>query len=88
MNLYRLKAKSITFFVFFLLMQTLLFAQNIKKITIKKNDISLKEALFEVEKQSQMSVGYNESQLNASRRITLNIIKVTVEQAQIGRAHV
>lgn len=81
MNLYRLKAKCITFFCCLLFVQTVLFAQENIKITIVRNDISLREALAEVERQSNMSVAYNESQLNTTQRISLNIKSQTVEHA-------
>lgn len=81
MNLYRLKAKCITFFCCLLFVQTTLFAQENIKITIIKDDISLREALLEVERQSNMSVAYNESQLNTTKRISLNIKSQTIEHA-------
>ena len=51
--------------LFFCLMlaTTVSLAQNGAKVTIKKNSISVIEALKEVERQSGMSVGYNDSQL-------------------------
>lgn len=73
MNLYLLKAKCITFFCCLLFMQTVLYAQSNVRISLKRNDITLREALTEVEKQSKMSVAYNESQLGGNKRISLNI---------------
>ena len=73
MNLYLLKAKCITFFAVCYSRKQVLFAQSNVKITIKKNEITLREALTEVEKQSKMSVAYNESQLGGSKRISLNV---------------
>ena len=61
--------------------QTVLFAQSNVKITIKKNEITLREALTEVEKQSKMSIAYNESQLGGSKRISLNVKGLPLEQA-------
>lgn len=81
MNLYLLKAKCITFFCCLLFMQTALFAQSDVKITIKKAGISLREALMEIEKQSKMSVAYNESQLGGTQRLSLDITKQPVELA-------
>ena len=54
------KTKGRSFMLFFCLMlaTTVSLAQNGAKITIKKNSISVIEALKEVEKQSGMSVGY------------------------------
>lgn len=81
MNLYRLKAKSITFFLCLLFSQTVLFAQSNIKITIKNSEMSLQQALAEVEKQSKMSVAYNESQLGNTKRISLSINGQTLDQA-------
>lgn len=81
MNIYRLKAKIITFFCCLLLSQTVVFAQNAKKISIKKEKVSLKEALTEIEKQTKMSVAYNESQLGADKTISLNVVDATIEKA-------
>lgn len=81
MNLYLLKAKCITFFCCLLFMQTVLFAQSNVKISIVKNEITLREALTEVEKQSKMSVAYNESQLGGNKHISLNVSKLPLEQA-------
>ena len=81
MNLYLLEVKCITFFCCLLFAQTVLFAQSNVKITIKKNEITLREALTEVEKQSKMSVAYNESQLGGSKRISLNVSELPLEQA-------
>lgn len=81
MNIYRLKAKIITFFCCLLLSQAVVFAQNAKKISIKKEKVSLKEALTEIEKQTKMSVAYNESQLGADKTISLNVVDATIEKA-------
>lgn len=43
------------------------------KLSINRNNITIKEALREVEKQSKMSLAYNESKLNASKQISLNL---------------
>lgn len=80
MNLYLLKAKCITFFCCLLLSQTLLFAQSNQKITIKKQNITLREALAEVEKQAQMSIAYNESQLG-NKSLSLNIENQSLDQS-------
>ena len=50
-----------------LLLSTSTFAQNSSaRITIHKKNISVIEALKEVEKQTKLSVGYNESQLKTN----------------------
>ena len=64
-----------------MLATTVSLAQNGAKITIKKNSISVIEALKEVEKQSGMSVGYNDSQLKNKPAITLNIEAASLENA-------
>ena len=77
------KTKGRSFMLFFCLMlaTTVFLAQNGAKITIKKNSISVIEALKEVEKQSGMSVGYNDSQLKNKPAITLNIEAASLENA-------
>lgn len=68
-------AKERSFILFFclLLLHPCTYAQSDVKITIQKKNISVIEALKEVEKQSHMSVGYNDSQLKNKPVITLNI---------------
>lgn len=79
MNLYLLKAKYITLFCCLLFTQTVLFAQNNKKITINKTNITLREVFVEIEKQAKMSVAYNESQLG-SRRVSVNFKNQSLEK--------
>ena len=76
-------AKGRSFILFFclLLMQTSSFAQNSAKITIQKKNITVIEALKEVEKQSDYSVGYNDSQLKNKPALSLDLKGVTVESA-------
>lgn len=62
-------------------MQTPSFAQNSAKITIQKKNISIIEALKEVERQSDLSVGYNDSQLKDKPVLNLNLRAVTLENA-------
>lgn len=54
-------------------MQINIFAQSNVRISIKNDRITIRQALQEVEKQSKMSVAYNESKLNGDRSIQLNI---------------
>ena len=49
------------------------------RITIHKKNISVIEALKEVEKQTKLSVGYNESQLINKPSIDLALEKATLE---------
>lgn len=76
-------AKRRSFMLFFclLMMQTSSFAQNSAKITIQKKNISVIEALKEVEKQSDYSVGFNDSQLKNKPAISLDLKAVALEEA-------
>lgn len=59
-----------------------IFAQNSNaRITIHKKGISVIEALKEVEKQMNLSVGYNESQLKNKPVINLSLEKATLENS-------
>ena len=65
-----------------LLLSTSIFAQNSSaRITIHKKNISVIEALKEVEKQTKLSVGYNESQLKNKPSINLALEKATLESS-------
>ena len=76
-------AKGRSFILFFclLLMQTSTFAQNSAKITIQKKNISVIEALKEVERQSDFSVGFNDSQLKNKPVLNLDLRTATIENA-------
>lgn len=78
-------AKGRSFILFFclLLMQTAAFAQSSAKITIQKKNISVIEALKEVERQSDFSVGFNDSQLKNKPVLNLDLRTVTVENALV-----
>ena len=67
------KGRSFYFFFCLLMMQAPSFAQNSAKITIQKKNISIIEALKEVEKQSDYSVGYNDSQLRNKPVLNLDL---------------
>ena len=77
------KAKGIRFvlFLFMVVIQTTAFAQGGMKITIQKENITVIEALKEVEKQSKLSVGYNDSQLIDKPAINLNLKNIDLEKA-------
>lgn len=64
-----------------LLLSTPTFAQTGARVTIHKKNISVIEALKEVEKQTKLSVGYNESQLKNKPAINLALQKATLEHA-------
>ena len=76
-------AKGRSFLLFFclLMMQAPSFAQSSAKITIQKKNISIIEALKEVEKQSDYSVGYNDSQLRNKPVLNLDLKAVALENA-------
>ena len=76
-------AKGRSFLLFFclLMMQAPSFAQNSAKITIQKKNISVIEALKEIEKQSDYSVGYNDSQLKNKPVLNLDLKAATLEYA-------
>lgn len=77
------KAKRIRFvlFLFTVVIQATAFAQGGMKITIQKENITVIEALKEVEKQSKLSVGYNDSQLIDKPAINLNLKNIDLEKA-------
>lgn len=82
---YMKKAKNriFIFFFCFIASQTFLFAQNNALITIKKNNISVIEALQAIEKQSKMFVAYNESQLKNQKNLDLDINNKKIEDVLI-----
>jgi len=77
------KAKGIRFvlFLFMVVIQVTAFAQGSIQITIQKENITVIEALKEVEKQSKLSVGYNDSQLIDKPAINLNLKNIDLEKA-------
>lgn len=77
------KAKGIrlVLFLFMVVIQATAFAQSGMKITIQKENITVIEALKEVEKQSKLSVGYNDSQLIDKPAINLNLKNIDLEKA-------
>lgn len=81
MNLYLKTAKSTIIICCLFLLQTALYAQSNIRITIKATEITLQKALTEVEKQSKLSVAYNQSQLSNKRQLTLNIVDQPLEIA-------
>ncbi len=75
------KGKSFMLFFCLLLIATSSFAQTSALITIQKKNISVIKALKEVEKQSGLSVGYNDSQLKNKPVLNLDLKAVTLENA-------
>lgn len=80
MNLYLENTRKSILITFLLLVGSAIYAQNSSKITIKRKNISLQEALAEVRKLTHMSISYNDSQLPVNR-ISLDIEKQPLEQA-------
>lgn len=66
------------FFCLFLL-QVTAFAQNDVRITIRENNITVIEALKKVEKQSGLSIGYNNSLLRDKPALNLNLDKAGLD---------
>ena len=67
------KVRFFLVFICFFASHAFLAAQNNALITIKKENISVVEALQAVEKQTNMFVAYNESQLKNQKNIDLDI---------------
>ena len=80
MNLYLKNIGKSILIICLLLVGSAIYAQNSSKITIKRKNISLQEALAEVRKLTHMSISYNDSQLPVNR-ISLDIEKQPLEQA-------
>lgn len=80
MNFYRFTAILFMFFSCFML-QTALFAQSNVKITIAKKNITLQDALQEIEKQSTYLVAFNESKLEKTKRVDLNLNNESLDKA-------
>ena len=80
MNLYLENTGKSILIICLLLVGSAIYAQNSSKITIKRKNISLQEALAEVRKLTHMSISYNDSQLPVNR-ISLDIEKQPLEQA-------
>ena len=80
MNLYLKNIRKSILIICLLLVGSAIYAQNSSKITIKRKNISLQEALAEVRKLTHMSISYNDSQLPVNR-ISLDIEKQPLEKA-------
>ena len=76
----KVRRSFILFFCLFLL-QTTAFSQSGTLITIQEKSTTVIEALKEIERQSHMSVGYNDSQLKNKPEITLDIQNKSLEYA-------
>lgn len=82
MNISRIKALIFNIISLCLLLpQTMLYADDGGKLTIVKDNITIKEALADVERQSGMFIAYNESRLHADKVISLNLNHVSLDVA-------
>lgn len=77
----RAKIRTFVSLLCLFLTQATIFAQNKIQITIQNEKITVIEALEEVARQSKLSVGYNDSQLNDKPAINLNLVKVDLDKA-------
>ncbi|MDR1681444.1 MAG: SusC/RagA family TonB-linked outer membrane protein [Prevotellaceae bacterium] len=73
------KVQVLLLFLFFLPGWT--YAQGDVRITINKGTFTVKDALQRVERQSQMSVAYNESKINGNKEVELEIINRPLNEA-------
>lgn len=80
MNLYLIKVRKCILIGCLSFVGTALFAQGNERITIKSEHITLKKALTEIEKQSKLSVAYNESLLS-DKTISLDIYNQPLDVA-------
>ena len=62
---------SLMFFLFFFTQQTVASSQS--SITLPSNNITIKEAFSEIEKQTGMSVDYDESVINLNKQINASV---------------
>lgn len=81
MNIYPIKALLITIIGGLLLSQTVLHARQDRELTIVDGKITIKEALSDVERQTGLSIAYNESRIGADRIISLNLSGVSLDEA-------
>ena len=80
MNLYLFKTVFAVFCTL-ALSQTALFSQDRERLSIKEDRITLKQALADVERQTGLSVAYNESRIGADQVLSLDLDRVTLDQA-------
>lgn len=75
------RRKCFVFSLCIFLAQATTFAQKNITITIQNEKITVIDALQEVEKQSHLSVGYNDSQLDDKPAISLDLVKASLDNA-------
>ena len=81
MNNLSKRAKNVLLFCCSCMVAGSIYAQSSAKITIKNNGITLQKALTEVEKQTKLSVAYNQSQLSGQKQLKLDIENQPLEVA-------
>lgn len=81
MNISRIKALIFNIISLCLLLPQTIYADDGGKLTIIKDNITIKEALADVERQSGMFIAYNESRLHADEVISLNLNQVSLDVA-------
>jgi TonB-linked SusC/RagA family outer membrane protein len=83
MNYYHAARHSKPFFLLclFFFFSVVSYAQTNVRISINKGDVTVREALKEVEKQSKLSVAYNESKIDGDRLIHAGITNLPLEEA-------
>ncbi len=75
------KVRCLVLFLHLFLIQATTFAQSGIRITIQRENIPVIEALKEVEKQSRLSIGYNDSQLRNKPAINLRLVNAELKEA-------
>ncbi|MDR2361905.1 MAG: SusC/RagA family TonB-linked outer membrane protein [Prevotellaceae bacterium] len=78
-DLFKTKLHVLCLLVFFLPLWS--YAQSDVRITIGKGTFTVKEALQRVERQSQMSVAYNESKINGNKEVAVDIVNRPLDEA-------
>ncbi|MDR0729070.1 MAG: SusC/RagA family TonB-linked outer membrane protein [Prevotellaceae bacterium] len=76
-----IKTKLNVLFFLLLFLPLWSYAQSDVRITIGKGTFTVKEALQRVERQSQMSVAYNESKINGNKEVALDIVNRPLDEA-------
>ncbi|BBD46883.1 TonB-linked outer membrane protein, SusC/RagA family [Petrimonas sp. IBARAKI] len=79
-NMKKAKTRIFIFFMCLIASPASLLAQEKETITIQQNDISVIEALQEIERQSNMFVAYNESQLKNQKNLNLQVSNRPVDE--------
>ncbi|MGL5261815.1 MAG: SusC/RagA family TonB-linked outer membrane protein, partial [Bacteroides sp.] len=82
MNLNFRKAKAITVLAGLLFFSSVMYAQSpMARVSIPKGEITIEKAFNLIEKQSNMSIAYNISQLGENRVVTLDLSNATLDEA-------